>query len=162
MMEWQWHQLNHMQIICTSLQTGNHASISSLFLMPNLQRQSTEGNKPDKCYKLLLLNVDWRHLGPQHHQPAESSDIATHPAAVFPRRRRRLSPLGSDSFGLARTPKHTHCTYTHIHCFNDHFLGKQKQVLSGRTRLVPIFWSLENTFVQVLQIYSHVEEACNW
>jgi len=30
MMGWQWHQLDHMQIICTSLQTDNHASISSL------------------------------------------------------------------------------------------------------------------------------------
>jgi len=30
MMGWQWHQLDHMQIICTSLLTGNHASISSL------------------------------------------------------------------------------------------------------------------------------------
>jgi len=28
MMGWQWHQLDHMQIICTSLQTDNHASIS--------------------------------------------------------------------------------------------------------------------------------------
>ena len=27
---WQWHQLNHMWIICTSLQTDNHASTSSL------------------------------------------------------------------------------------------------------------------------------------
>jgi len=26
MMGWQWHQLNHMQMICTSLQTDNHAS----------------------------------------------------------------------------------------------------------------------------------------
>jgi len=25
---WRWHQLDHMQIICTSLQTDNHASIS--------------------------------------------------------------------------------------------------------------------------------------
>ena len=25
---WQWHQLDHMQIICTSLQTHNHASTS--------------------------------------------------------------------------------------------------------------------------------------
>ena len=51
MMGWQWHQLNHMQIICTSLQTDNNASTSSLhifyrpmpFLPPNQQRQSTEG-----------------------------------------------------------------------------------------------------------------------
>jgi len=30
MMGWQWHQLDHTQIICTSLQTDNHASTSSL------------------------------------------------------------------------------------------------------------------------------------
>jgi len=30
MMGWQWHQLDHMQIICTSLQTDNHASTSLL------------------------------------------------------------------------------------------------------------------------------------
>ena len=30
MTEWQWHQLDHMQIICTSLQTDNHASTSPL------------------------------------------------------------------------------------------------------------------------------------
>jgi len=49
---WQWHQLGHMQIICTSLQTDNHASISPLnfftdqmlFLTPNQQCQSTEGS----------------------------------------------------------------------------------------------------------------------
>jgi len=27
-MGWQWHQLDHMQIICTVLQTDNHASTS--------------------------------------------------------------------------------------------------------------------------------------
>jgi len=32
MIEWQWHQLyNHMQIICTSLQTDDHASTSLNF-----------------------------------------------------------------------------------------------------------------------------------
>jgi len=30
MMRWQWHQMDHMQIICTLLQTDNHASTSSL------------------------------------------------------------------------------------------------------------------------------------
>jgi len=43
MMGWQYHQLDHMQIICTTLQTDNHASTPSLnfltsrmlFLMPN-------------------------------------------------------------------------------------------------------------------------------
>jgi len=30
MIGWQWHQLDHMQIICTSLQTDNHASTPPL------------------------------------------------------------------------------------------------------------------------------------
>jgi len=33
MMEWQWHQLDHMQIICTSLQTDNNAITSSLIFL---------------------------------------------------------------------------------------------------------------------------------
>ena len=28
---WQWHQLDHMQVICTSLQTDNHANTSGSF-----------------------------------------------------------------------------------------------------------------------------------
>jgi len=48
--EWQWHQLGYMQV-CISLQTDNHASTPPLqfftarmpFLLPNQQRQSTEG-----------------------------------------------------------------------------------------------------------------------
>jgi len=31
-MGWQWHQVDHMQIICTSLQTDNHTSTSPLSL----------------------------------------------------------------------------------------------------------------------------------
>jgi len=48
MMGWQWHQLDHMQIICTSLQTDNYASTSSvfigrmLFLPPNQRHQSVK------------------------------------------------------------------------------------------------------------------------
>ena len=46
--EWQWYQLGHMQV-CTSLQTGNHASTPPLsfftgwmpFPPPNQQHQST-------------------------------------------------------------------------------------------------------------------------
>jgi len=30
MMGWRWHQMDHMQIIHTSLKTDNHARISSL------------------------------------------------------------------------------------------------------------------------------------
>jgi len=50
MMGWQWHQLDHMQIICTSLQTDTtpvpHHSVFTgrmLFLPSNQQCQSTEG-----------------------------------------------------------------------------------------------------------------------
>jgi len=48
-MGWQWHQLDHVQIICTSLHADKHASTQFFtgrmpFLPPNQQRQSTEGN----------------------------------------------------------------------------------------------------------------------
>ena len=70
MMRWQWHQLDHMQIICTSLQTDNHASTSTLsffysrmpFLPPNQQWQSTEGIVtwlPVACLPSCL----WYHEG---------------------------------------------------------------------------------------------------
>jgi len=54
MMGWYWHQLDHMQIICTLLQIDNHASTiphrsvftgRMPFLPPNQQRQSTEGTR---------------------------------------------------------------------------------------------------------------------
>jgi len=35
-MGWQWYQLDHMQIICTSLQTDNHASTSPLYIPLNI------------------------------------------------------------------------------------------------------------------------------
>jgi len=52
MIGWQWHQLLHMQIICTLLQKDNSGGTSSLniysqvlFLMPNQQCQSTEDSR---------------------------------------------------------------------------------------------------------------------
>jgi len=55
MMGWQWHQLDHMQITCTSLQTDNHTSNLPLsfftgqipFLLPNQKHQSTEGKSTE-------------------------------------------------------------------------------------------------------------------
>jgi len=59
---WNWHQLDHMKTICTSLQTDNHTntrhSISTgrmLFLTPNQQRQSTEAKV--KCGKVKRSQV---------------------------------------------------------------------------------------------------------
>jgi len=49
MMGWQWHQLDHIQIICSLFQTENHVNTSPLgFYRPDAipaaqQRQSTEG-----------------------------------------------------------------------------------------------------------------------
>jgi len=52
MIGWQWHQLNHMQLICTFLQTKSHASTLRLYFLqagcsswrPTNSVKSTEGN----------------------------------------------------------------------------------------------------------------------
>jgi len=65
MMGWQWHQLDHMQIICILLRTDNHASTWSLNshrpdALPDAQpiasNQSIEGNAS------VLANVHVRDL----------------------------------------------------------------------------------------------------
>ena len=67
-MEWQWHQVNHMQIICTSLQADNHTSTSSLnFLQagcwsPTQQCQSNSVNQKlnkatETCFQLLCVDI---------------------------------------------------------------------------------------------------------
>jgi len=67
-MGWQWRQLDHMQIICTSLQTDNHASTSSLnFYRPDAftdrmllltTNQSTEGKLKCCFAKTKTLQFD--------------------------------------------------------------------------------------------------------
>jgi len=60
---WQWHQLDHMQTICTSLQTDNHINTSSInfyrpdaLLTPNEQCQSTQGKMTScKNWKNTIL-----------------------------------------------------------------------------------------------------------
>jgi len=55
MMGWQWHQLDHMQMICSSLQTDNHASASSLnftgrmLLLPPSQQCRSDGITTGIC-----------------------------------------------------------------------------------------------------------------
>jgi len=70
--EWQWHQLDHMQV-CTSLQTDNHTSTPPLkfftgrmpFLPPNQQRQSTESRSASRLNNvfvfqwIILPKHDW-------------------------------------------------------------------------------------------------------
>jgi len=53
--EWQWHQLDHKQTICTSLQTGNHTNTSLLnFCRP--------GALPDALVWLTQIVLEWRPL----------------------------------------------------------------------------------------------------
>jgi len=45
MMGWQWHQLDHMPIICRQINTpAQFFTGRMLFLTPNQESQSTEGN----------------------------------------------------------------------------------------------------------------------
>jgi len=65
--EWQWHQLDHMQV-CISFHTDNHASTSPLKFftgwMPFQQRQSTEGIR------------DWNHPSGLLHDTWPDVDLA--------------------------------------------------------------------------------------
>ena len=62
MMGWQWHQLNHMQIICTSLWTDNNASTSPLsFLQAGCPScRPTNSVKALKDYFVCKMVVDQR------------------------------------------------------------------------------------------------------
>ena len=54
---WQWHQLDHMQTICISLQTDNHTNTSSLnFYRPNQQCQSTKGSSSCDYEQQIFLS----------------------------------------------------------------------------------------------------------
>ena len=63
-MGWQWHQLNHMQIICTLLQTDNHASTSPLsFYRPDaLPAAQPTASKHWRRSMLLIHREKWRHI----------------------------------------------------------------------------------------------------
>jgi len=81
MMGWQWHQLDHTQIICTSLQTDNHASTSPpsflqagsetayiVVLAQLWHNVNTSSCRPTNSAKAFLLF--WNApLGVRRHQP---------------------------------------------------------------------------------------------
>jgi len=54
MMGWQRHQLDHMQIICTLLQTDNYTSTSSLNLWANEHDHSTAFDSCKQHYYAAL------------------------------------------------------------------------------------------------------------
>ena len=75
-LRWQWHQLDHMQTICTSLQTDNHTNTSSLnFYRPD----AFPGDQPTvskhcltiKPIKIQLYSIlrctHWMLLDSEYH-----------------------------------------------------------------------------------------------
>ena len=58
MLGWQWHQLDHMQIICTSPQTDNHPIFTGrmLSLTPN---QHVKALKEEKCDKKRVKTLTY-------------------------------------------------------------------------------------------------------
>jgi len=54
MMGWQWHQLDYMQIICTSLKTDNHALLITSSL--NFLQVECCSWRPINCVKALKVS----------------------------------------------------------------------------------------------------------
>ena len=67
MMGWQWHQLDHMQIICSLLQTGNHASTLPLSFhrpdaLPDVQLTASKHQSIKSKSHTLQQNNKWSLL----------------------------------------------------------------------------------------------------
>jgi len=64
-MGWQWHQLDHMQIICISRQTDNHASTSSLNFSwcPAISVKALKTNFATHFTKIIMKDssTPWTH-----------------------------------------------------------------------------------------------------
>ena len=59
---WQWHQLDHVQIICTSLQTDKHASTSPLsFCRPDALPATQLSVKALKAQVLYTYQIKLFH-----------------------------------------------------------------------------------------------------
>ena len=72
-MGWQRHQPDHMQVICTSLQTDSHASTSSLKFL----RTGCPSCRPTNSVKALkVLTRDRKHFDKRPHRPVEYIDRA--------------------------------------------------------------------------------------
>jgi len=57
MMGWQWHQLDHMQIICTSLQTDNRSSNSPLSFCRPHALPATQPTVPSREGRVESCNM---------------------------------------------------------------------------------------------------------
>ena len=100
-MGWQWHQLDYMQIICTSLQTGNNISSSSLdFLQAECSfRRPTNSVRALKAVSALKakysnqhknyptqdqgLNTDWQFCVSDSYRSATQTSAAATMSPIF-------------------------------------------------------------------------------
>jgi len=131
----QWHQLHHMQIVCTLLQIGNHASTLSLnlftgrmlLLMPNQQCQGTI-----KKHYLYLGHSD---LG-QNHPDDRDHD---HRLCICHGPRNDHS-RGRHSDHGPQSDQTDHCCWSdiHLHLLADHFCTQQRGTWQQSTRLTHI------------------------
>ena len=72
--EWQWHQLDHMQV-CTSLQTDNHASTSPLSFL----QAGCPSCRPTNSVKALkAFSANTQRLFPALHAGARFSESCLH------------------------------------------------------------------------------------
>jgi len=64
-MGWQWHQLDHMQIICTSHKTDNHASTSPLsFYRPDALPAAQPTASKHWMQITIIDNIVWKYHSP--------------------------------------------------------------------------------------------------
>jgi len=132
----QWRQLDHMHMICTSLQTGNHASTSSLnFFTPNQQCQSTEGKKFIGSVSKIHWNLtghtgpDFKVLPPHHTRTILCPFFRDHPGEPVPEEnfwtlwcRGRLTEADTLTIQLCATP--SGLTSAHLHHTPIFFTGR--------------------------------------
>jgi len=82
MMGRQWHQLDHMQISCTSLQTDNHASTSQLSFLQTgcpssrFRLYSWLNKRPYNFHLNPTANCSFMHLPEYKHLRLQQNDIA--------------------------------------------------------------------------------------
>ena len=119
----QWHQLDHMQTIWSSLQANSHTKSSiftgrMLFLMPNQQCESTEGNgnitKKHKDNKMRgQMSTTWRSAVVRHSrndrgaQRHDSDAVELCQQATLSRLPQRSEPHGTSRLPVIPAPQQT-------------------------------------------------------
>ena len=92
-MGWQWHQLGHMQIICTSLQIDNHTSTSPLSLL----QAGCPYCRPTNSVKALLIFIHSFWQGVNLHQ---QSTVTRRPASADNTACCHMLPIGVGPFAF--------------------------------------------------------------